>query len=226
MDVLKDFELRQVGSRLVLRQICPPDFEMRTVIAADKIVEQKEDFFVLGYNEKFFCLCRYDKQNRCLCSKIGCDDYVRLGKKILFLQNMMWQLWDEDFQLHFLGESVDQKKTAWFLQVRLLLSHQFPFLRIWIHSSYLHPDSMPEATCCDTVFLDNLLPRKRDMPAYTPDFLYLPIHFSSNLLTFHPIFLIWIYYTVFFLFQQPASSVKLRNGYCSVTVHSVPCNML
>ena len=102
MDVLKDFELRQVGSRLVLRQICPPDFEMRTVIAADKIVEQKEDFFVLGYNEKFFCLCRYDKQNRCLCSKIGCDDYVRLGKKILFLQNMMWQLWDEDFQLHFL----------------------------------------------------------------------------------------------------------------------------
>ena len=25
MDVLKDFELRQVGSRLVLRQICPPD---------------------------------------------------------------------------------------------------------------------------------------------------------------------------------------------------------
>lgn len=110
MDVLKDFELRQVGSRLVLRQICPPDFEMRTVIAADKIVEQKEDFFVLGYNEKFFCLCRYDKQNRCLCSKIGCDDYVRLGKKILFLQNMMWQLWDEDFQLHFLGEAVDQKK--------------------------------------------------------------------------------------------------------------------
>ena len=56
MDVLKDFELRQVGSRLVLRQICPPDFEMRTIIAADKIVEQKEDFFVLGYNEKFFCL--------------------------------------------------------------------------------------------------------------------------------------------------------------------------
>lgn len=112
MDVLKDFELRQVGSRLVLRQICPPDFEMRTIIAADKIVEQKEDFFVLGYNEKFFCLCRYDKQNRCLCSKIGCDDYVRLGKKILFLQNMMWQLWDEDFQLHFLGESVDQKKTV------------------------------------------------------------------------------------------------------------------
>ena len=50
MDVLKDFELRQVGSRLVLRQICPPDFEMRTIIAADKIVEQKEDFFVLGYN--------------------------------------------------------------------------------------------------------------------------------------------------------------------------------
>lgn len=44
MDVLKDFELRQVGSRLVLRQICPPDFEMRTIIAADKIVEQKEDF--------------------------------------------------------------------------------------------------------------------------------------------------------------------------------------
>ena len=112
MDVLKDFELRQVGSRLVLRQICPPDFEMRTIIAADKIVEQKEDFFVLGYNEKFFCLRRYDKQNRCLCSKIGCDDYVRLGKKILFLQNMMWQLWDEDFQLHFLGESVDQKKTV------------------------------------------------------------------------------------------------------------------
>lgn len=112
MDVLKDFELRQVGSRLVLRQICPPDFEMRTIIAADKIVEQKEDFFVLGYNEKFFCLCRYDKQNRCLCSKIGCDDYVRLGKKILFLQNMMWQLWDEDFQLHFLGESVDQKKNG------------------------------------------------------------------------------------------------------------------
>lgn len=53
MDVLKDFELRQVGSRLVLRQICPPDFEMRTIIAADKIVEQKEDFFVLGYNENF-----------------------------------------------------------------------------------------------------------------------------------------------------------------------------
>lgn len=25
---------------------------------------------------------------------------------------MMWQLWDEDFQLHFLGESVDQKKTV------------------------------------------------------------------------------------------------------------------
>ena len=56
--------------------------------------------------------------------------------------------------------------------------------------------------------------------------LYLPIHFSSNLLTFHPIFLIWVYYTVFFLFRQPASSAKLRNGYCSVTVHSVPCNML
>lgn len=53
MDVLKDFELRQVGSRLVLRQICPPDFEMRTIIVADKIVEQKEDFFVLGYNENF-----------------------------------------------------------------------------------------------------------------------------------------------------------------------------
>ena len=118
MDVLKDFELRQVGSRLVLRQICPPDFEMRTIIATDKIVEQKEDFFVLGYNEKFFCLCRYDKQNRCLCSKIGCDAYVRLGKKILFLQNMMWQLWDEDFQLHFLGEAVDQKKTVF---VRKLL---------------------------------------------------------------------------------------------------------
>ena len=56
MDVLKDFELRQVGSRLVLRQICPPDFEMRTIIVADKIVEQKEDFFVLGNNEKFLCL--------------------------------------------------------------------------------------------------------------------------------------------------------------------------
>ena len=119
MDVLKDFELRQVGSRLVLRQICPPDFEMRTIIAADKIVEQKEDFFVLGYNEKFFCLCRYDKQNRCLCSKIGCDDYVRLGKKILFLQNMMWQLW---------RKKEDQFKSKYRKQLSFCLRYYFCIL--------------------------------------------------------------------------------------------------
>lgn len=34
MDVLKDFELRQVGSRLVLRQICPRFLRVETIIAA------------------------------------------------------------------------------------------------------------------------------------------------------------------------------------------------
>lgn len=94
-----------------------------------------------------------------------------------------------------------------------------PFLRIWfIHRHQFH--LMFEVTCCDTVFSDNLLPEKEICLPYTPDFLYLPIHFSSNLLTFHPIFLIWIYYTV----SVSATGIISKPGMvdCSVTVHLCP----
>lgn len=106
-EIKKDYELRKVGNKIVLLQMKVPDYEMKTILVADEVLDISNKAFALKYNEKFFCLCREDKKGHCLREVIGVEKYEILGEQILYSQNGTWHLWQEDFQIKILGNAVD-----------------------------------------------------------------------------------------------------------------------
>ena len=105
-EIKKDYELRNVGNKIVLRQMCAPTYEMKTILVADEILDVKGGLFVLKYNERFFCLCREDEKNHCLYVRTAVDDYQLWGEGFLYAQNGTWHLWQDDFQVKILGKIV------------------------------------------------------------------------------------------------------------------------
>ena len=106
-EIKKDYELRKVGNKIVLRQMCAPEYEMKTILAADEILDISDKVFALKYNEKFFCLCREDKKGHFLHMVTVVEKYEILGEQILYSQNGTWHLWQDDFQVKILGTALD-----------------------------------------------------------------------------------------------------------------------
>ena len=116
-EIKKDYELRKVGNKIVLRQMSAPDYEMKTVLAAEEILDISDKVFALKYNEKFFCLCREDKEGHLLHTMSVVEKYEILGEQILYSQNGTWHLWQEDFAVKILGKAEDLNNFLFVLKV-------------------------------------------------------------------------------------------------------------
>ena len=117
MKTEKDYELRKVGNKIVLRQMCAPAYEMKTILVADEILDVSDNVFALKYNEKFFCLCREDKKAHLLHTVSIVEKYEILGEQIVYSQNGTWHLWQEDFQVKILGKAEDLNNFLFVLKV-------------------------------------------------------------------------------------------------------------
>ncbi len=98
MEVLKSYELRQCGNQIALRQLILPEGQMKTILIADKLVEDPNKhravngfpFFVLQKAENLF-LC-WDVDNNLRIAP-ACKDY-RVHNNVLLLEMPTeWQLW-------------------------------------------------------------------------------------------------------------------------------------
>ncbi len=116
-EIKKDYELRKVGNKIVLRQMSIPDYEMKTTLVADEILDVSDNVFALKYNEKFFCLCREDKKGHLLHTVSIVEKYEILGEQIVYSQNGTWHLWQEDFHVKILGKAEDLNNFLFVLKV-------------------------------------------------------------------------------------------------------------
>ena len=97
MEVLRSYELRQCGNQIALRQLTLPEGEMKTVLIADKLVEDHEHrtvngspFFALQKAEKLF-LC-WDVDNNLRIAP-ACKNYHVHNGDLLLEMPTEWQFW-------------------------------------------------------------------------------------------------------------------------------------
>lgn len=115
MEIQKNFELRAVGDKVVLRQCLPPTYEMKVILVADKYENRiiGLDAFVLSKDEQKHIFREADND----LYHISADAYMPYFNKILFQRNGKWYIWEDikdETKSVLLGELLPQT-TFYFL---------------------------------------------------------------------------------------------------------------
>jgi len=107
MEVKKCYEIRQCGSKYVLRCMRAPLYEMKPILVADEYKKIAEGILVFKY-ENLYTVCI--ENANVLHVFAECIDYDWDGKQLLVLRNK-WYLLTKDGKPYVLGETVDTYKT-------------------------------------------------------------------------------------------------------------------
>ena len=113
----KCYQLCDAGDKIVLRQLTEPDYEMRTVLVADSLVDIRDafgherrmidnkPFFVLRTKESYF-LC-WERRN--LLQIVSAENYCLLDENVIIEHDNCWYWWSSEAsgtELQPLGEKL------------------------------------------------------------------------------------------------------------------------
>lgn len=113
MEIKKDYELRRLGSKIILRQIDAETYEFRTTLVADSLIEEKQkNLFILRSGDYFALFREKDYQ---LQSIRGCSRYLFVdGMILLYLDQWYW--WTDEFKLVLLGKQIGKSSVVFLLK--------------------------------------------------------------------------------------------------------------
>lgn len=106
MQIVKDYELRRCGSKIVLRRFMAPAYEFTTVWVADELVASPlRDLVILKRGEYYALLREKDGQ---LFYVLGCRSYAVCDGRILICTDM-WYWWNDQFEQILLGHMLGEE---------------------------------------------------------------------------------------------------------------------
>lgn len=106
MEIVKDYELRRCGSKIVLRRFMAPAYEFTTLWVADELVDSPlKELTILKAGEYYALLREKDGQ---LFYVSGCRSYAVCDGRILICTDM-WYWWNDQFEQVLLGHMLGEE---------------------------------------------------------------------------------------------------------------------